>query len=408
MLAIMLQKKWDFASAEPALRPRFFALDLMRGIAAFSVVCLHIKDGLNGLPYPASGMLAVDLFFLLSGFVIAAAYEENLRSGLGTWRFLRIRLIRLYPLYLLGLAIGLAKLLLQYRFGANPLPPAQLGVDLAFALVLLPSPTTLGSAFDGTFPINLAAWSLFFEIAVNVAYAIATPVLSRRFLIVLVLAAGALLIGVVAWNGSIEVGQNWHSLAEGVPRVVFPFFLGVLLHRMPLSGLHIPKAALILLAGLLAGILWIDPGQTYRAPYDLISVCLLFPALVIAGSVTQVEGLGKSLSRFGGDMSYAVYILHLPILSVLIATLARKAPAATAWLISGPAFLLGLSALCFLADRYYDQPVRRWLTARYRSLAAKPVAARSGGFAAIMLINVAPPTAAASLGPVPIDGGPRP
>ena len=89
------------------MKPRRLVLDGMRGVAALAVVALHLKDSL-GISAPPASYLAVDLFFMLSGFVLAQAYGARLAGPLSPWGFIRLRLIRLYPLYLAGLVVGAA------------------------------------------------------------------------------------------------------------------------------------------------------------------------------------------------------------------------------------------------------------------------------------------------------------
>ncbi len=84
---------------------KFTVLDGLRGVAALCVVQTHTQDLLLGDTLPTA-YLAVDLFFLLSGFVLAHAYEERLRQGMTLHRFMLARLVRLYPLYLAGIAIA--------------------------------------------------------------------------------------------------------------------------------------------------------------------------------------------------------------------------------------------------------------------------------------------------------------
>lgn len=96
------------AVKEMVQRRAFVGLDGLRGVAAIMVVLFHAQ-GLNrvDLTFP-SAYLAVDLFFMLSGFVIAHAYEKKLKSGLSVWRFFKIRAVRLYPLYLFGTILSFA------------------------------------------------------------------------------------------------------------------------------------------------------------------------------------------------------------------------------------------------------------------------------------------------------------
>jgi peptidoglycan/LPS O-acetylase OafA/YrhL len=86
----------------------FPAMDGIRGIAAILVALFHFRA--TFLHYDnnviGDGYLAVDLFFVLSGFVLAHAYEHRFARGMTTFEFMRARVIRLYPLYFVGLAIA--------------------------------------------------------------------------------------------------------------------------------------------------------------------------------------------------------------------------------------------------------------------------------------------------------------
>jgi peptidoglycan/LPS O-acetylase OafA/YrhL len=101
-------------SSNPQAVGRFTLLDALRGIAALVVVQFHLHELFGRLIFP-HGYLAVDFFFMLSGFVLRFAYQQRLDTGWSLSRFLRVRLIRLYPLYLLGLLLGLGMFLLDRR-----------------------------------------------------------------------------------------------------------------------------------------------------------------------------------------------------------------------------------------------------------------------------------------------------
>jgi peptidoglycan/LPS O-acetylase OafA/YrhL len=83
---------------------QFATLDGLRGVAAIAVTSLHFRFELGKFLLPHS-YLAVDFFFVLSGFVLAYAYEDRLSEGMKPIQFLRLRVIRLYPLYLIGTLI---------------------------------------------------------------------------------------------------------------------------------------------------------------------------------------------------------------------------------------------------------------------------------------------------------------
>src|SRR5260221_7765417 len=109
---------------------RFVVLDSWRGIAACLVALFHFDaySHLYGVPFLRNSWLFVAFFFVLSGFVIAANYQQRLRDGVGVGRFLFLRLRRLYPLPFAMLALFVAcdllravwKMLIQGPAATNP------------------------------------------------------------------------------------------------------------------------------------------------------------------------------------------------------------------------------------------------------------------------------------------------
>jgi peptidoglycan/LPS O-acetylase OafA/YrhL len=117
---------------------KFVALDAMRGLAALVVVFWHAQGEFAPIPRPASGYLAVDFFFCLSGLVIAQAYEDRLQSGLSVAKFAFLRLIRFYPLFAIGLLIlPLSAILTGQNFARHVPHPA---LAIGFSALMLPTP----------------------------------------------------------------------------------------------------------------------------------------------------------------------------------------------------------------------------------------------------------------------------
>ncbi len=146
-------------------RSSFESLNALRGIAAFLVLLFHLAPDFPALPFFGSAYLSVDLFFMMSGFVIAYAYDDKLRGGLGFWRFVEIRVIRLYPLYLLGLAIAAVPLALWACHGEKWLLH-DLARRLAWGVTLLPRPVADPAQW---WTLDPPAWSLIYELAFNFA-----------------------------------------------------------------------------------------------------------------------------------------------------------------------------------------------------------------------------------------------
>lgn len=333
---------------------RLVVLDGLRGLAALCVVADHIDAGFITAALPGR-YLAVDFFFVLSGFVLSHVYGARLAAGMGVIDFMRVRLIRLYPLYLVGLLVGFSLSLVQViRWGMHP--AETLALPFALNLFMLPS-------FSGlTFPFDPPAWSLFFELVVNVAFVALFLRLTPRVLWSIV-AMGALGLAVSAlYFDKLDGGWVPENFLLGFPRVFFGFFAGVLIHRASqrLRWPALPSwAAYVLLLALLA----VPAFGANRAWTDLAVIVIGCPALVAAS--IGASGAGALERAFGwlGAMSYGVYILHVPIIAWLSAALRVLAPTLE---VAGLAFFALVAALALAAaallDRLYDRPVRAWLT----------------------------------------------
>ncbi|QJU57035.1 acyltransferase [Sphingomonas sp. AP4-R1] len=334
----------------------FHILDLLRAVAALAVVGHHL-GGILDRWLPASP-LAVDLFFVLSGFVISHAYDGRLRSGrLSASAFFRLRIIRLYPLYILGTLLMLALVVAKRLSGHGALFPIEAAVSsLAFAALFLPTPNAVSVAPGVVFPLNNPAWSLFWELAANLAYALLIRRLSRAALAALVGVGALLLLSSSVHYGGLNIGGLYATFPGGMGRVVFGFFCGVgiehLHRRGRLPGFSLPAglSAIILLlvfAFRPAG----DP-----ALYDAGAVLIAFPLLVALSLGDPPRWMEPICSKLG-VASYAIYALQTPFLDHF------------AFVEHGLAFELGflavLTAIALVADAVYDRPVRRFLSRRF-------------------------------------------
>jgi peptidoglycan/LPS O-acetylase OafA/YrhL len=286
--------------------PRFTALDGLRGVAALIVINVHIGWKF-GVWQPRFGYLAVDVFFLLSGFVLAMGYEPRFCQGLSARQFLKIRLIRLGPLYLLGLILGICTAPLNIFV---PLTAADIFHCAIFNFFGLPSMTPYKDST--TFDLDLPLWSLFFEFWVaNVAFAALRDLLSNRVLWAIIAVSAICLLMAIKQYHTLMVGFYWNSFLFGFPRVIFSFFLGVAIARAKAdrsTAIAVPSWLLVL--GL--PILLCLPLQGRTATlFELACVFLVFPMVIYLGSNAK-EGnprLGQAL----GDASYALYTIHYPV-----------------------------------------------------------------------------------------------
>jgi peptidoglycan/LPS O-acetylase OafA/YrhL len=290
-------------------------LDAARGLAALCVMIYHLDPFLSFRPYFSRSYLAVDLFFLMSGFVIANAYERKLTSGsMQLFDFCKVRLIRLYPLYLMGLAIGLAYLAGKALAGQEiTAPESQIWLAAALSALFLPQFSSYHD-LNNLFPFDPAAWSLSLEVLINLAYAIWLSKLSTRSLLAVLALSAALLLYLTNNHGSVDLGWNAQTALGGLVRVMFSFTLGVVLfrwqpdHNFPLDKVN----PLILLAAL--AIALVVPIPSRWSSYDLAVTFGLFPLFILLARRSPVRPWQAPLFSISGRLSYAIYILHSPII----------------------------------------------------------------------------------------------
>jgi peptidoglycan/LPS O-acetylase OafA/YrhL len=195
-------------------RGRISAIDATRGLAAVAVMLLHFGFGPQWFAY------AVDLFFVISGYVIARRYELELIAGMTLREFMRARLAKLYPMYALGTALCLALYVASGMSTGTNNATNVIGASAAAALLI----PYLGSASPFLFPLNPPAWSLFFEVVVNGLYARHVARLGRDALLI------------IAALSAVAALATHSTMINGMGRATSGFAVGVLIFR------HMPAA----------------------------------------------------------------------------------------------------------------------------------------------------------------------
>jgi peptidoglycan/LPS O-acetylase OafA/YrhL len=337
----------------------FHTLDALRGLAAVGVVVFHANAFFAPVQAPG-GYLGVDLFFMMSGFVIARAYDERFRAGMSAWEFMRIRLTRLYPLYLLGTMLGVLVALASHH-GNNLSHWTGLTISLMALFSIVVFPNFTGYQDDLLFPFNIPCWSLFMEIAVNLAFGLLWKQLSARRLIVIVGCSGFGVLFFLSAIGNMPDGGSAHRLLPGVIRTIFGFCVGVLIARRP--GVLAPKTNTVLFLSIcLAFAIVVASAPVNRVYWDALSALLLFPIIVYAAALVDPPAWLRPAATFLGLTSYAIYALHYPLVIVANSLFRARLAAAQSSFYLGFSLMAALLFGCWLVDRYYDFPVRRMLS----------------------------------------------
>lgn len=341
-----------------ARKRTFTTLDGLRGVAALMVLLFHLLPAWSGLPFPPSAFLSVDLFFLLSGFVIGHAYDDKLAGGMSLSRFLGVRLIRLYPLYILGCAMGLAVAVTAALASGQWWTARPAVTAVPWALLMLPRPSADLSRW---FTLNPPAWSLFSEMLVNILYAVFFPLLTRRVLIGVTAVSGAALAMFILLHGGMNGNAEGWLQPFGNARPIFPFAAGLLLYRMWRTGalptIRIPAEMLILA---FVACLAVPATGMAGAVLTVVVAEIGFPLLLIAAVNNEPSGRSARAMASLGQLSYPLYALHYPLI------VAMWAMASQDDVPLGGVVVVGSSVLvAWLALVHYDKPVRAWLTHRF-------------------------------------------
>lgn len=356
-------------------------LDGLRGVASIMVVAFHTLESYTGgnrlVQIINHGYLAVDFFFLLSGFVVAYAYDD--RWGKMTlWDFCKRRLIRLQPMIIMGSIIGAALFYLQTS-GIFPLISQTSVLKMLLVMVigftLIPLPLSMDiRGWQEMHPLNGPAWSLFFEYIANLLYALVIRKLSKKALAVLVFLFACLLIHYLLMGPTGDLIGGWTlnetQLNIGFTRLLFPFFAGILLCRM---GKLIRINGGFWLCSLMIVIILSVPrigGSEHlwmNGLYESFAVIILFPLIISIGAGSEIKNRRSiKACKFLGDISYPLYITHYPLIYIYTAWVAdNNIPLGGHGLLVGLVLLIGSVCIAYACLKLYDEPVRDYLKKRF-------------------------------------------
>ncbi|MBE6339444.1 MAG: acyltransferase [Bacteroidales bacterium] len=385
-----------------ASKPRYEILDGLRGVAAMIVVAFHLFETYS--PGTTSqiinhGYLAVDFFFVLSGFVIGYAYDDRW-DKMTTWQFFKRRFVRLHPMLVMGTLVGVV----LFYFGGDwegfePINQTPWYMVLAvFALACLMFPLSSGMDIRGWQefnPLNGPTWTLSWEYIANVLYALIIRRFSKLFLSLFVAIAAAFTVilcfnidvfGVLAARSyaSHTVIGGWSltpdQLQIGLTRLCYPFFGGLLLSRLFQQDKDGRSVLNLQRFGVRGGFWWCalaivillfmprvggacEANFWMNGLYESVCILLIFPLIVAIGAGSKVTGTTSvALCKFSGDISYPLYISHYPFIYMQMSWVAKHQdlPTSTHIFVSVCVFIMSI-ATAYALLKLYDLPVREWL-----------------------------------------------
>ena len=367
-------------------KPHYHLLDGLRGVAALMVIWYHVFEGYafaGGTTIDTfnHGYLAVDFFFILSGFVIGYAYDDRWGKNFTMKDFIKRRLIRLHPMVIMGAIVGAITFYIQgsVQWDGTHIGISMVMLSLLCTIFFIPAMPGVGYEVRGNgemFPLNGPCWSLFFEYIGNILYALFIRRLSNKALTIVVVLLGVALASFAIFDvsGYGNIGVGWTldgvNFIGGLLRMLFPFSMGMLLSRnfkpMKLRGAFW-ICTLVMIA--LFAVPYLEGTESIctNGIYEAFCIIIAFPILLwIGASGTTTDKKSTQICKFLGDISYPIYVIHYPFMYLFYA-----------WLIKNQLFTLGETwqvALCvyawnilfaYLCLKLYDEPVRKYLAKRF-------------------------------------------
>ncbi len=360
-------------------------LDGLRGVAAIMVISMHIMEAFAGgdatKMFINHGYLAVDFFFLLSGFVIAHAYDDRW-GNMTITDFFKRRFIRLHPMIIIGMTVGA----ICFYFSASTIvfpligniPVWKMLLIMLIGYTLIPIPVSMDiRGWAEMHPLDGPAWTLFFEYIANIIYALVLRKTSKTVLSILTLIAGAFLVHYCVTGSRGDLIGGWSVTGEqlriGFTRLCYPFLAGMLLSRIMKPGsignTFVWCSLILIITLAVPRVGGSDTANFWmNGLYESLSVILIFPVILYLGASGTIKNNGlANACRFLGDISYPVYIIHYPFIYIFTAWVVDKNKTfAEAWPV-GLLLLTGVVLLAYIFLKLYDIPVRKWLTQKYLS-----------------------------------------
>ena len=336
-------------------KERFVILDALRAIAGLTVPLFHIFENLGRLPakyesWCGHGYLAVEFFLLLMGYMLAYAYDRRWEEGMSLWGFFRRRLVRLHPLVVSGVLLGLVVYFLQGAFGATwlgrwsaTMPAWQVLLYALWAMTMVPV-VGCGGMIN---PFNACSWTLYYQYLGNILYALVVRHM-RSWMLAVAAALSAVAMAVFVFHPDLNAlfgtqseylahlarrstsfdggwGMDDMQYTAGLVRLAFPLFFGLLIFRLGWK-IRLPKAvATVLVPLVFVAFMFVPAGEgslfalssVWNGVLELAFVFLFLPFILLVGIGSDAPG-GRfaQVADFFGRLSFPVYMSHFMFLPI--------------------------------------------------------------------------------------------
>lgn len=361
-------------------------LDGLRGVAALMVMWYHVFEGYafaggTTIENFNHGYLAVDFFFILSGFVISYAYDDRWSENFTMKEFFKRRLIRLHPMVIMGAVLGAITFCIQgcVQWDGTHIAISMIMLSLLCTILFIPAMPGVGYEVRGNgemFPLNGPCWSLFFEYIGNILYALFIRRLSTKTLTVLVvlLGAGLATFAITDVSGYGNMGVGWTldgiNFVGGLLRMLFPFSMGMLLSRN-FKPIKVRGAFWICTAILITlfSVPYLEGSEPICANgiYEAFCIIVAFPILVwIGASGSTTDKRSTKVCKFLGDISYPLYVIHYPFMYLFYAWLIKNQLFTfnQTWQVALGVYVWNI-LIAYLCLKFYDEPIRKYLAKRF-------------------------------------------
>jgi peptidoglycan/LPS O-acetylase OafA/YrhL len=337
------------------------SLEGVRGAAALLVVVYHMHDEIPALAATRNGYLAVDLFFVLSGFVIAGAYAARLRDAREGFAFMGRRFARLWPAHIVAsavcIAIPAAACIVVHADPSHAIPTVREGV----AIVTLSQGLGTVTRDIGT----AVSWSASDEFYVYVLFAAACIMLRGRGRVAAFAVLALVGYAVAVWSSPASCAHDACydlTFTWGWGRCLAGFFAGALIaeycERAAFLRRRVPQVVAFAASVALFAFAHCVRGAAFAAPF-------VFAALVASlsadcGPVARV--FQSRPAQYLGRLSYSLYLAHAPLRGLLYAVaLIWASPAAHA--VEAVVMIAGSLALATVLHRRVEAPCRERINA---------------------------------------------